>query len=68
LREVIPNMSVGVRTEGDIDLKTVSQGLPMIHLTILSKQNITASEVSSLAINVNLYLTMRENCSIDVIM
>jgi hypothetical protein len=61
-------MSVGVRIEGDIDLKTVSQGLPTIHLATLSKENITTSAVSSLAINVNLYLTMRGNCSIDVIM
>jgi hypothetical protein len=61
-------MSVGVRIEGDIDLKTVSQGLPTIHLATLSKENITASAVSSLAINVNLYLTMRGNCSIDVTM
>jgi hypothetical protein len=68
LSEVIPNMSIGVRTESDIDLKTVSQGLPTIHLAIMSKQNITASTVSSMAINVNLYLTMRGSCSIDVIM
>jgi hypothetical protein len=68
LREVIPNMSVGVLIEGDIDLKTVSQGLPTIRLATLSKENITALTVSSLAINFNLYLTRRENCSIDVIM
>jgi hypothetical protein len=61
-------MSFGLRTEGDTDPKTVSQGLPTIRLAILSKQNITASAVSSLAINVSLYLTMRGNCRTDVIM
>jgi hypothetical protein len=61
-------MSVGVRTEGDTDPKIVSQGLPTIRMAILSKQNITASAVSSLAINVSLYLTIRGNCRSDVIM
>jgi hypothetical protein len=56
LRDTIADMSDGVLVEWDAVLRTVSQGLLIICFATLSKQNICASAVSSLARNVNLYL------------
>ena len=56
LRDTIADMSDEVLVEWDAILRTISQGLPIIRFTILSKQNICASAISSLARNVNLYL------------
>jgi hypothetical protein len=56
LRDTIADMVDGVLVEWDAVLRTVLQGLPIIHLATLSKQNMCVSTVSSLAMNVNLYL------------
>jgi len=53
---MIAARSGGVSVGCLIDLMTVSQGLLIIRLAMLSKQNISASAVPSVPKKVNLYL------------